>query len=135
MYRVCVTGSFSAIHSLVGNFEEETVPHAHQYLLEWRYTVPSLDENGFAVNIALMEDARDQVFSYIAGKNLNEEPFFLERQTSIENLALYLETMLTGRLKERGFDRDDITECEVRLWENDHAWASYITTDVHFGEE
>jgi 6-pyruvoyltetrahydropterin/6-carboxytetrahydropterin synthase len=126
MYRVCVTGSFSAVHSLVGDFAEETIPHSHDYLLEWRYTVPSLDEQGFAVNIAHMEAARDEVFALVAGRNLNDEPFFRGRQTSIENLARYFSTTLEEHLRSKGFSRRDIIENEVRLWENDHAWASYI---------
>ena len=77
MYKVGVIGLFSAIHSLVGDVaEEEKIPHAHDYKLEWVIDVDELDERGFSLDISVLEGVREELFKYLQDKNLNELEIF-----------------------------------------------------------
>jgi 6-pyruvoyl-tetrahydropterin synthase len=93
--------------------------------VEWRVATSSLDENGFSVDIALMEDLLEKITSGIADRLLNDLEFFKERQASVENTALYLHQELSRALEEHGVDVDAFQEMEIKIWESDVAWASY----------
>ncbi len=109
-------------HFLVGDFGDETVPHRHDYFAEWIVGVESLDENGFSVDIALMEELLSRAADELEGKLLNDIDFFANRQTSVENFALYLLQRLDSFLTSEGVRVPP--RCEVRIWESDTAWAS-----------
>jgi 6-pyruvoyl-tetrahydropterin synthase len=125
MFLVGVNGSFSAVHSLVGDFEEETVPHSHRYRLDWSFEIRELDENGFALDISRLQAARDALFRELDGKNLNKDSYFRDKQTSLENLCMYIAERLTKLLKLDQADRRRIDTMEIRVWESDDAWAGY----------
>jgi 6-pyruvoyltetrahydropterin/6-carboxytetrahydropterin synthase len=131
MFSTGVIGRFSCTHALVGDFEaEETVLHTHEYLLEWDISVSNLDKDGFGINIAHMEQVRDEVFTSINGVNLNDQPFFENRQSSIENVSVYLARRLMSGLAAIGLPKDSFHGCHVKIWENDHAWASFETRSL-----
>ena len=121
MYRVGIKCPFEAAHYLAGDFGEESTPHTHTYVVEWVCETDGLDENGFAVDISLLETILHTVTDSIAGKLLNEFGYFEQRQPSVENTAEYL----FGRLvKALGDPHIVIREMEVRIWESDSAWAA-----------
>ena len=125
MYTVGVNGEFTAIHSLVGDFGEETLPHSHSYRLDWSFEVGRLDENGFALDISRLQTVRDALFNELNGKNLNKEPYFQEKQTSLENLCTYIAERLEELLSLSPSDRGRLAGMEIRVWESDDAWAGY----------
>ena len=125
MYTVGVTGKFSAIHALVGDFGEETIPHSHPYRLEWDFEIESLDENGFSLDISRLIAARDRLFSELNGKNLNKDPFFRDIQTSLENLCVYIANELLETLAPGPAELKRISRMNVRVWETEDAWAGY----------
>lgn len=125
-YRVGVRGNFTAIHALVGDVpEHEKTPHEHEYLLEWTFTLQSLDERGFSLDIALLERLRDALIHEIRGVNLNGLPYFSGVNSSLENLCGFFFQRLSQMLREELGDPDlkRIGEMEIRIWENDQAWA------------
>jgi 6-pyruvoyl-tetrahydropterin synthase len=124
MFRVGIKDTFTAQHALIGDFDEETVPHEHTYVVEWMCITYELDDNGFSVDIAKMEESLHTVREKNQGVFLNDLPFFENKQTSVENLAAYLYTSLFAELR-RHIDTSHITESEVRVWESDSAWASF----------
>ena len=126
MYKVGVNRRFSAIHALNGDFGEETLPHRHDYKVEWIFTASRLDQYGFAVNIAILEDSLKEILGELEGSNLNEREFFKSQQSSLENLARYLQINLSKKLAKSDFNHEFISQEEVKIWENDSAWASYI---------
>lgn len=125
MFQAGVKKPFIARHFLRGDFDEETVPHSHEYLVYWRVATEHLDENGFSVDIALMEELLEGLLTEHAEKLLNDIPFFHNRQASVENTALYLHQKLFEGLKEHGVDPKSFIETEVTIWESEEAWASY----------
>lgn len=125
MYTVGVNGEFSAIHSLVGDFGDETIPHSHPYRLDWSFEVKQLDETGFALDISRLQAVRDELFNELNGKNLNKDPYFQDRQTSLENLCSYIAARLEELLALSPSDRNRLAVMEIRVWESDDAWAGY----------
>lgn len=125
-YRVGVRGNFTAIHALVGDVPEyEKHPHEHEYLLEWLFTLHSLDDRGFSLDIALLEKIRDTHIAEIRGVNLNDLPYFSSVNSSLENLCGFFFQRLSALLKDQltAEDLKRIEEMEIRIWENDQAWA------------
>lgn len=126
MYMVGVNGFFSAVHSLEGDVpEHEKEPHTHDYKLEWTLELKALDERGFSLDISVLEEIRDQLFKTYADQNLNEFPFFDSKPVSLENFSDFtydkLYAALTRRIEHK--DTERITAMEIRLWENNQAWA------------
>ena len=65
MYQVGIKNKFRARHFLVGDFGEETLPHEHEYMVEWICATHVLDENGFSMNIAVMEEKLQNLIDQI----------------------------------------------------------------------
>jgi len=126
MYQVGIKNTFKASHFLVGDFAEETLPHEHEYLVEWSCSTNVLDENGFSVDIAVMEEELGRLVDGIQGKLLNDLEFFKDRQVSVENMAHYIHTALVEALGKRGFSLESILEFQVKIWESETAWAAYV---------
>lgn len=126
MYQVGIKNRFRASHFLVGDFGEETVPHGHEYVVEWICSTNVLDENGFSMDIALMEELLQRTADRVRGKRLNDLDFFKERQVSVENLAHYIHQDLFAALEDRGYPLGSIQESRIRIWESETAWAAYI---------
>ncbi|WP_319478596.1 6-carboxytetrahydropterin synthase [Marispirochaeta aestuarii] len=128
MFLVGINGRFSAIHALAGDFGEETLPHSHPYRLDWSFEVRELDKNGFALNISSLQSARDALFRELDGKNLNTDSYFKDKQTSLENLCMYIAERLEALLDLEQADHERIDAMEIRVWESDDAWAGYRTS-------
>jgi 6-pyruvoyl-tetrahydropterin synthase len=125
MFTVGINGEFSAIHALVGDFGDETLPHSHPYRLDWSFEVRRLDENGFALDISRLQAVRDELFQELNGKNLNKDPYFQDKQTSLENLCSYIAGSLEDLLALSSSDQKRLAGMEIRVWESDDAWAGY----------
>ena len=126
MYQVGIKNTFRASHFLVGDFGEETLPHEHEYVVEWICGTNVLDEHGFSVNIAVMEEELQKLIDGIQGNLLNDLEFFKDRQVSVENLAQYIHTVLVQSLSRSDFAVESVVEFQVKIWESETAWAAYI---------
>ena len=126
MFQVGIKNRFRAGHFLRGDFGEETRPHEHDYVLEWICSTVALDENGFSVDIALMEELLAAVADSIQGKLLNDLEFFRDRQPSVENMARFIHRRLSDALEGRGYPLPTILQSEIKIWESETAWASYV---------
>lgn len=122
MFHTGVKRRFTARHFLRGDFGPESEPHSHPYEVEWVCGVRGLDENGFGVDIAAMEDAMEDTLGRIDDRLLNDIEFFRTRQPSLENLAVYLEAKLSDRVSGLGVIP---ASNSVQIWESDTAWARY----------
>jgi 6-pyruvoyltetrahydropterin/6-carboxytetrahydropterin synthase len=126
MFIVGVSSPFIATHQLEGDVPEmEKTPHSHNYELRWEIAVDHLDEQGFGINIAHMEGVIAQVIPLVNKTFLNDEPFFQDKQTSIENLSIYLLQQLNHGLEAYGYDPLEYLYSQLTIYENDHAWATY----------
>jgi 6-pyruvoyltetrahydropterin/6-carboxytetrahydropterin synthase len=126
MYKVGIRSTFQARHFLRGDFGPESSPHEHRYALQWAWTTENLDDNGFAVDIALLEELLHLEVEAVRGRLLNELEFFRERQPSVENMARFFLGRLREALAGRGYPVARIVSEELTIWESDSAWASCI---------
>lgn len=126
MFQVGIKNRFRARHFLRGDFGEESHPHEHEYVLEWVCSTAALDENGFSVDIALMEELLAEAVASIEGQLLNDLEFFQERQPSVENMARFFHRRLFDALEGRGYAVSTVLRAEIRIWESETAWASYL---------
>jgi len=125
MFCTGIKRSFAARHRLVGDFGDETIPHEHEYVVEWICTVNELDENGFGVNIDQLKEKLELVLSLLNHVLLNDLPFFQNTQTSIENTSRYISTELRKKMEEDDYPVSSIAQSEIKIWESDDAWASF----------
>jgi 6-pyruvoyl-tetrahydropterin synthase len=125
LFQTGVRHHLNAYHALVGDFGEETTPHTHPYLVEWTVSADHLDENGFATDISAMEETIAEELARVDGVLLNDLEFFAERQTSLENLCLFLHQRLAASLAAKSTATWSPSGMEVKIWESDTAWASY----------
>lgn len=121
--------TFSASHFLRGDFGEENLVHSHNYQVELRVLCPRLDENGFAADISLMEKVLETELARLDGTVLNKLDFFSSRQASLENLCVYL----WKNVRSSGVVPKDAAGLELRIWEHEHAWASYAASPRETG--
>lgn len=123
MFSSGVLRSLRARHYLVGDFGEESTPHSHPYRVELICRNRELDRNGFSTDIAAMEDVLDTVLAEIDDVLLNDIPYFADRQPSLEYLATYLTERIRAGLEAR--EAAPSEPLEIRIWENEGAWAGY----------
>jgi 6-pyruvoyl-tetrahydropterin synthase len=129
MYKTGVMAACRVQHFLIGDFEDETIPHEHEYLIEWICSVSTLDEFGFGVNIDVLNQKLSDAIAALDGKMLNDIPFFEGKQTSIENTAHYLSNMLHEMLVDEHYPLHSMEQWEIIVRESQDAWASYIRSD------
>ncbi len=123
MFAAGVRKRLQARHYLRGNFGEESSPHSHPYLVEAVCRSPQLDDNGFSMDIAVLENELEAVLDAIDDVLLNDLVFFQSRQPSLENLCVYLWDRLTEGIRSRNAPLP--AELGIRIWESENAWASY----------
>ncbi len=125
MFHTGISRVFTARHYLSGDFGEESKPHNHPYRVEWSIDTEKLDQNGFAVDISLMEASLSEFIDRIDDKLLNDFSFFSDRMCSLENVCVFFGNRLTEILKRKDFPITSISTMTIKIWESDSAWASY----------
>lgn len=123
MFTAGVLRPLRARHYLVGDFGDESTPHSHPYRVELVARTAALDANGFSTDIAAMETVLEEVLGSIDDVLLNDLRWFADRQPSLENLAVYLIERIREGLDARGAAPEE--PLEIRIWENENAWAGY----------
>lgn len=121
MYSLCLQKNFSARHYLIGgDWGSENLPHEHPYRVEIRLSAKDLDEHGYLVDLAELEPILDGCIGYYKKQMLNDLPEFHEVNPSIERLAKRFHDRFLQQLGSHRF-----CAVEIRMWEDEMAWASY----------
>ena len=121
MYKLCFKRKFIAQHFLIGgDWGSENNLHSHAYELELRLFGKSLDEHNYLVDLVLVEETLDKVIKRFEDKLLNDLSFFKETNPSLELFSRILAENIAEKIK-----ASNLETLEVRLWENDFAWASW----------
>jgi len=121
MYALGIAKDFTARHYLVGgNWGAENEEHVHHYRVELSVEGPELDRHGYLVDLTDLEAHLEELIGGFRDRVLNHLPCFEGSNPSIERLARIFCDGICSRLK--------VTKAlslQVRVWENDNAWASY----------
>jgi 6-pyruvoyltetrahydropterin/6-carboxytetrahydropterin synthase len=121
MYRVAVRKDFIAQHYLVGgDWGAENLVHSHHYVLELELTGETLDQHNYLVDIVDIDNQLKEQVDYYRDRTLNDLVEFKNTNPSLEHFARVLCEALSG-----GIVADNIRGVNVRLWENDLAWAGF----------
>ena len=120
MFTLCVKDSFAAAHRLEAYHGKCENLHGHNFTVEAFFEGERLNEEGMLVDFALLKQYVSEALSELDHKYINEIPFFQERASSSEYIALYLHERLKGLLKEK-----DVSVREVRVWESEKVYAAY----------
>ncbi len=121
MYKLCFKRKFIAQHFLIGgDWGTENRLHSHSYELELQLRGGKLDEHNYLVDLVQVEQTLKQVIGLYEDKTLNELPPFKDTNPSLELFSRIIAVEIAGRIS-----KDPVNSIEVRLWENDSAWASW----------
>jgi len=121
MYTLGVQKDFIARHFLIGgDWGDENFPNSHHYVLELRLFGDTLDQHGYLCDIVEVEQYLDEIVGYYREQMLNDKPEFEGLNPSIERFARILAETLEDKI-----EAPNVTALEVKLWENEVAWASF----------
>jgi 6-pyruvoyltetrahydropterin/6-carboxytetrahydropterin synthase len=120
MFTLCVKDTFAAAHRLEAYHGKCENLHGHNFKVEAFFEGQQLNEEGMLVDFAILKTYVKEVLSELDHKYINEIPFFRERASSSEYVALYLHDRLRTLLKEEG-----VSVTEVRVWESEQVYAAF----------
>jgi 6-pyruvoyltetrahydropterin/6-carboxytetrahydropterin synthase len=121
MNKLNLKKDFVAQHYLtVPDCGPENEWHSHHFAVEVRLVGDELNEHGYLVDIVELESAMDALIARYEDATLNDLPEFEGLNPSIEHFSRIFWQKLQTRLSEPAID-----QMEVRIWEDETAWASY----------
>jgi 6-pyruvoyltetrahydropterin/6-carboxytetrahydropterin synthase len=120
MFTLYVKDSFAAAHKLVGYEGKCEELHGHNFVIEALFAGEKLGDDGLLVDFKILKDYLKKILDDLDHKYLNEIPFFIERASSAEYIALYIFGEMENQMK----GRVAILK-EIRVWESDKAYAAY----------
>ena len=124
MYTVTVKRDFIAQHYLIGgDWGPENARHSHHYVVEVQLEGTTLDQHGYLVDISEIERHIETLRASYQDRTLNDLPEFQELNPSLEHFARILAEALSDRIR-----ANNVNAITVKLWEHEHAWASYRLT-------
>jgi 6-pyruvoyltetrahydropterin/6-carboxytetrahydropterin synthase len=120
MFTLCVKDVFAAAHRLDSYHGKCESLHGHTFRVEAFFEGERLNAEGMLVDFAALKAYVKEVLSPLDHAYINEIPFFKERASSSEYLALYIYDGLRAVVKEEG-----VALKEVRVWESENSCASF----------
>lgn len=120
MFTLAVRDSFAAAHRLESYKGKCENLHGHNFTVEAFFEGEVLDKDGMLVDFAILKRHLKEVLSELDHRYLNDIPFFQERASSSEYIALFIH----GRLSELSQAHGAVLT-EVRVWESANSYAAY----------
>lgn len=120
MFTLIVKDSFSAAHRLEHYKGKCEALHGHNYAVEAFFSGERLNKDGMLVDFTVLKTYLKGVLDTLDHKYINEVPFFREKTSSSEHVAVYIYGELKSRLKEEG-----VSLKEVRVWESESSCVVY----------
>jgi 6-pyruvoyltetrahydropterin/6-carboxytetrahydropterin synthase len=123
MFALAVRDSFAAAHRLESYQGKCEALHGHNFTVEAIFEGEKLDKDGMLVDFAILKRRLKEVLSELDHTYLNEIPFFRDRASSSEYIAMFIHERLTELPREQGARLS-----EVRVWESASSYAAYRTS-------
>lgn len=120
MFTLFVRETFAAAHRLELYHGKCEALHGHNFRVEVLIEGEKLGKEGMLLDFAVIKAHLRGIVADLDHKYINEIPFFSERASSSEYMALYI----YDRLKELLLC-ENVAVKEVRVWESDNAYAAY----------
>ena len=120
MFTLYVRDSFAAAHRLEDYHGKCEELHGHNFKVEVLVQGDAVGEGGMLLDFAILKGRLKEILEELDHKYINEIPFFKERASSSEYLALYIYDRLKVLL-----GSEAVILREVRIWESENAYAAY----------
>ncbi len=120
MFTLCVKDSFAAAHRLIGYKGKCEELHGHNFTVEIFISGESLGDDGMLIDFQTIKRHLANILDVLDHKYINEIPFFAERASSAEYIAMYIFSEM-----ERCMEGERVSVRKVRVWESERAYASY----------
>jgi 6-pyruvoyltetrahydropterin/6-carboxytetrahydropterin synthase len=120
VFTLCVKDSFSAAHSLTNYHGKCENLHGHNFQVEVFVKGQQPEDGGIVIDFAALKGRLKKVLDPLDHKFINEIPFFQERASSSEYIAVYVFRELKKLMTETA-----VFLAEVKIWESDTAWVAY----------
>ncbi|MEN6617164.1 MAG: 6-carboxytetrahydropterin synthase QueD [Syntrophorhabdus sp.] len=112
--------SFAAAHRLVGYKGKCEELHGHNFTVEVLVAGEKLGDDGMLIDFHVIKGYLQEILEVLDHKYINDIPFFAERASSAEYIALYIYHEMEKRLA-----AEPVTTKEIKVWESDKAYAAY----------
>jgi 6-pyruvoyltetrahydropterin/6-carboxytetrahydropterin synthase len=120
MFRLTVKDSFSAAHRLENYHGKCEELHGHNFLVEATFQGEALNQEGMLIDFKTLKGYLTSVLDALDHKYVNEIPFFRERASSSEYMAMYIFDELTRLVPDKA-----VSLQEVKVWESERSCAAY----------
>jgi 6-pyruvoyltetrahydropterin/6-carboxytetrahydropterin synthase len=120
MFTLCVKDSFAAAHRIEDYNGKCEDLHGHNFLVEVLFAGEKLGKGGMLVDFTILKSHLKDVLDSLDHKYINDLPFFKERASSSEYLAIYIFNGMKKLIEGIG-----VTVKEVKVWESEKAYAGY----------
>lgn len=121
MYSLSLQRRFIAQHYLIGgDWGPENELHSHPFCLQVNIQGSQLDQHGYLIDLVDLETQLDVLLDRFRDKTLNELPEFDGLNPSIEHFSRIVCHALVKQIKDQS-----LQSVEVRIWEDEEAWASF----------
>jgi len=120
MYELTVDATFSSAHNIRGYEGACEQLHGHNWKVEIVVATKKLDKLDMVVDFRTLKGHLKDILERLDHKYLNEIPPFDKENATAENIAKYIYKELKGKVDDRG-----VKLSRVRVWESEHASASY----------
>lgn len=119
MYRLMIFTHFAAAHNLMNYQGDCENLHGHNWKVEVTVATQELDKAGLGIDFKILKKETNRVLDRLDHTYLNDLPFFKDISPSSENIARFVFEELVNVFQK------SVTVESVRIWESDHACASY----------
>ncbi len=120
MFTLCVKDSFAAAHRLIGYKGKCEELHGHNFIVEIRVAGETLQDDGMLIDFAVLKGHLHDILEGLDHKYINDIPFFSQRASSAENIAMYVFSEMDKRVSD-----GRVSMKSARVWESDRAFACY----------
>jgi len=120
MFTLCVKGSFSAAHKLEDYHGRCEDLHGHNFIVEALFNGERVGTGGMVIDFQILKNHLREVLEKLDHRYINEIPFFSQRASSSEYIAMYVYNELKKTIA-----HGPVSLKEVRIWESETVWASY----------
>ena len=120
MFTIGIKDSFAAAHRIDGYNGKCEELHGHNFLVEAFLSGDRLNGQGLLVDFKVLKKYLQEILETLDHTYLNEIPFFAERNSSAEYIAMYVYGEMEKKLAQ-----DGVLLKEIRVWESEKAFAAY----------
>ena len=121
MFELTVISDFSAAHRLRGYTGKCENLHGHNWKVSVVVESKDLNRIGIVMDFKDIKKELNNVLEKLDHKDLNNLVFFKKINPSSENIASFIYSRISSKLKDKG-----VKIKKVSVWETDTSCASYL---------